>query len=281
MGLGARGMGMGNAMTSVIKGDLSGYYNPALTAFQQDHAVGLSYGILSLDRSLNTFYYSQPLPPTAGVSFSVINAGVKNIDGRDADGFHTENYSTSENEFILSFALRPSRKFAFGISPKLYYYHLFDNVNSTAFGIDAGIIYRITEQLTFGASLRDAIAKYKWDTSKLYGQLGNATTEPFPVLRTFGLSYDAGDVVLAADVQTTNQHETLLRGGAEWRIVEELTIRTGIDHWNTGDSKEAAPTFGFSLHHAIDGWDPMLTYAYGIEPYALSGIHTISLSTRF
>src|ERR1041384_6094554 len=67
MGSGARGMGMGNAMTAVNFGDIQTYYNPSLGAFAEYRSAGLTFGILSLDRSLNFVNYTQPIHPTAGV----------------------------------------------------------------------------------------------------------------------------------------------------------------------------------------------------------------------
>ncbi|KAB2846067.1 MAG: hypothetical protein F9K45_02655, partial [Melioribacteraceae bacterium] len=53
MGFGARGMGMGNAMSAVKYGSIVSYYNPALSAFQEKNNFHTSYSFLSLDRSLN------------------------------------------------------------------------------------------------------------------------------------------------------------------------------------------------------------------------------------
>ena len=52
-GFGARGMGMGNAMSAVINGSKVSYYNPALSVFQKGNSFQTSYSFLSLDRKLN------------------------------------------------------------------------------------------------------------------------------------------------------------------------------------------------------------------------------------
>ena len=98
MGFGARGIGMGNSMSSIIEGNLVSYYNPALIVYQENNSFQTSYSFLSLDRSLNflnftrrfEFYSAKdslienPKPrATAGVSVGIINAGVSKIDGRD------------------------------------------------------------------------------------------------------------------------------------------------------------------------------------------------------
>src|SRR5262245_3320872 len=99
MGFNARGISMGNAMTSVITGDITGFYNPAVSAYQDDHLINLSYSFLSFDRNLNFVSYTKnfKLPNQkeggAGVTFSWLNAGVGHIDGRDIDGFKIGEFS--------------------------------------------------------------------------------------------------------------------------------------------------------------------------------------------
>ncbi|MFH1195318.1 MAG: hypothetical protein V1720_06375, partial [bacterium] len=59
MGFGARGIGMGNALSAVIDGNLVAYYNPAVGAFQQGNSFQTSYSFLSLDRSLNYLSFTK------------------------------------------------------------------------------------------------------------------------------------------------------------------------------------------------------------------------------
>ena len=283
LGFGGRGMGMANALTSVIDGDISSYYNPAVTPFLTDRVAALSYGLLSLDRSLNTLSYSQAIKPTAGFSVGIINAGVSKIDGRDNDGFQTGDLFTSENQFSFAFANRMSRFISLGIAFKIYYYRLYENISSTDLGIDVGGIARLSENLTLGVVLKDLGAKYKWDTSNLYGDQGNTTTEPFPLLRRVGLSYAFNDNVglVSVDFENSNQNTNIIRVGGELVLSDYFTVRAGLDHWQTDDPAQAAPTFGFTVLTSTSPLTPVITYAYVIEPYGLFGMHILSLSTRF
>src|SRR5512141_2803546 len=120
IGFGARGMGMGNALSAVTTGAISTYYNPALSAFSEERTGAATFGILSLDRYVNFLSYTQSLPPHAGLSVGIINAGVRNIDGRDNDGYHTDDYSTMENQFDLSFSNRVDERVALGVTVKMY-----------------------------------------------------------------------------------------------------------------------------------------------------------------
>ncbi|MGE5497826.1 MAG: hypothetical protein ACM3Q2_07145, partial [Syntrophothermus sp.] len=59
MGFGARGMGMGNAMSAVTSGNVVSYYNPALSVFQENNSVQASYSFMSLDRKLNFINFTR------------------------------------------------------------------------------------------------------------------------------------------------------------------------------------------------------------------------------
>jgi len=279
MGFGARGMGMGNAMSAVKTGENSGYYNPAAVALLEQRTASLSYGILAVDRSLNTLFYSMPLDTNAGLAFGIINSGVSNIDGRDNDGYRTELYSTSENQFSLSFALR-IRKITIGVTSKVYYYSLFKELSSTNLGLDFGIIYPLTTNITLAGTLKDVLSKYKWDTSTLYDQLGNTIAEKFPSRKSIGLSYllENNTGLFSAEVENSSVSTTIIRIGGEYTASETFTIRAGIDGWNIKHREQAHPTFGFTLYTDYSDWKPSFNYAYIIEPYAVSSMHVISLS---
>ncbi|HTR81796.1 MAG TPA: hypothetical protein VMM58_09220 [Bacteroidota bacterium] len=283
LGFGARGMGMGNALTAVRDGDVSSFYNPAVTPFLTDKVLAVSYGILSLDRSLNTLSYSQSIRPTAGFSVGIINAGVRNIDGRDADGFQTEEYYTSENQFSFSFANQMSKYVSLGIGFKIYYYRLFAKVSSTSLGIDVGSIVRLTDNLSLGAAVIDIGSKYKWDTSVIYDEEGSSTTERFPQLRKIGLSYAFGDgsALVSAELENSNFQSNIVRFGGEIALSEQFTVRAGLDHWETSDPQQASPTFGFSVKTSSAAFVPTINYAYVVEPYSLFAMHVVSLSSRF
>jgi hypothetical protein len=283
MGFGARGMGMANAMTAVTAGEVSSFYNPAVTPFLETRVASISYGFLSLDRALNTLSYSQSIAPTAGFSIGVLNAGVKDIDGRDADGFQTGTYSTSENQFSFSFANKMSSRVALGIGIKLYYYSLFEGISSTTVGLDFGALVKLSDNFTLGAAVIDVGSKYQWNTSSLYGEQGNSTTEHFPQLRKVGVAYapSNGLGVLSVEIENSNVHTNIIRGGAEINITKEVTARIGLDNFDVKNNAEAAPTFGFTVRTQFESWSPAVNYAYVIEPYNLFGIHVISLSTQF
>jgi hypothetical protein len=284
MGFGARGIGMGNALSAVTEGDVVGYYNPALLPWMETRHAQVSYGILSFDRTLNFVDYSQSLPPSAGLSIGIINAGVHDIDGRDADGVATGPLRTSENQAFLGFAVRFPAGFSVGLNIKLYYYHLYTDISSTTVGLDVGALYKIDEHLTIAATVRDINSKYKWDTSSLYGQEGQGSIDNFPQLYIAGISYRLGDslAVLSGEVQFTNVKTIWARFGVEVPVIREITVRGGVDRIDLKEKGNGvAPAVGLTARKNFDRWTPALSYAYVFEPFATSGIHFISLAVTF
>jgi len=284
LGFGARGIGMGNALTAVTTGDVVGYYNPAILPSAEYRNITASFGILTLDRTLNFLSFSAPLEPTAGISAGIINSGVSDIDGRDSDGEPTGPLRTSENQIFLSFANRFNAGFSVGITLKLLHYHLFTDVNSLTVGIDLGVLVPIGNSVTLGAAVRDINSDYKWDTSDLFGDNGNATIDEFPRLYTFGVAYKLpnGLGLVAMDVEASNQKTLNIQTGVEIPLIPEITVRGGtgrIDLKEKGNGVK--PTFGFTVRRSFEDWTPAVSYAYVVEPFSSSGMHIISLSVIF
>ena len=291
MGYGATGMGMGNSLVAVSDGDISTYYNPALAPFAQMHTVSASFGILSLDRTLNFLSYTQPINPTGGFSVGLINAGVHNIDGRNSDGVHTEDLSTFENQFYLAFANQLSENVSIGVAIKMYYSKLYDKVTSSTVGFDIGGLFHITPELTLGATIQDINSKYKWPTSNVLSTDGTNPTDHFPLVRKIGLAYNFKPLglIVSGEYENTSASINSFRMGAEYFINPNFTLRAGLDRWETGSNTAGAePTFGFTVQPSQTGMMAMpvlstlsLSYAFIFEPFSSSDIHVITLSSKF
>lgn len=282
LGFGARGIGMGNSLTSVSFGNVSSYYNPALLPFQPLPTVLLSYGSLSLDRRLNFLSYSQHLNPDAGLSVGIINSGVSDIEGRDSDGQPTQTYSTSENQFFFSFGLSPSKDVSVGVTAKVLYYSLFSNVKSTTFGMDFGALYSLSDEWKIGAVLQDILSKYKWDTSKLYGESGSFYVDNFPLRKRVGISYCSREwgFIASGEMEWIGS-AGYARFGAELELFSGLQIRGGLDQISFTGDVAAKPSVGFSVQTAVASWSPRVDYAYVFEPYVSSGMHYLTLTLSF
>jgi opacity protein-like surface antigen len=298
IGFGARGIGMGNAMSAVTTGNLVSYYNPALSPFQENNSFQTGYSILSLDRSLNflsftrkfDFYSSkngsdnEKPSRTAGISVGIINSGVSGIDGRDNNGLPTCELSTSENQFFLSVANRFSEKFSMGISVKFYYYKLYEEITSNALGLDIGAIYKVNNNWNVSLMISDINSKYEWDTSPIYGQQGLATKDEFPIMKKVGVSYFNPEIKLltALEFENSNAGTNIIRLGAEYNIFENLFLRGGIDQLNLSNTDSGLkPSLGFSYSKAFGDWIVGVDYAFMVEQYSSSDRHIIGVNLQF
>ena len=269
MGFGARGMGMGNAISALKDGNLVSYYNPALAVFQNGNSFQTSYSFLSLDRSLNFINYTRKFEfgkkempdgsvqprSVAGVSVGIINAGVSNIGEYDNQGNKTADLSTSENQFFIAVANKFSDKLAIGISFKFYYYKLYEDLNSSGLGFDIGALYTVNNALSLSFMLSDINAKYQWNTGSLYGSSGNITKSRFPLLKKIGAAYKFEDPEITAvmEFESSNVGTNIIRAGAEYNIYPDLYIRGGFDKLNLSNSDfPVRPSFGFSYFYKLN-----------------------------
>lgn len=299
MGFGARGIGMGNAMSSVIEGNLVSYYNPALIIYQENNSFQTSYSFLSLDRSLNFLnftrkfdFYSDkdslvenPKPrATAGFSVGIINAGVHKIDARDRSGIQTEELSTSENQFFVGLANKFSHKFSLGVAIKFYYYKLYEKISATSVGFDVGGLFRVNDKWNVSLMLSDVNSKYKWDTSPVYELQGSNYEDKFPLLRKIGVSYRNKNLglIASAELENSNAESNIVRIGAEYNVIENLYIRGGIDQFNLSNNDFLPkPAFGFSYLKVFGTLTIGFDYAFMIEQYSPYDRHIIGVNINF
>lgn len=299
MGFGARGISMGNAMTGVITGDIVGYYNPAVSSFQNEHLIGLGYSFLSFDRTLNFVSYTKnfKLPNQkeggAGITFSWINAGVSNIDSRDGDGYQLGSISVSENQFLFAPSFRVSDRVAIGVGFKFYFSKLYDGIKSTSIGFDGGAIIKASDKITIGLTVRDISSQYKWNTSSIYQSNGTTTTDKFPVLLTAGASYQlpkrlgmvsvdfqhASKTTSFGDTIEYKSNSNIVRLGAEIIPIKDIKLRAGFDKLDLSAVDKlggANVMFGLGYQKDLKSYIVGLDYSFVMESYSNKPFMTLS-----
>jgi hypothetical protein len=299
IGFGARGIGMGNAMSSLTEGELVSYYNPAITPFQENNSFQAGYSFLTLDRALNFFNFTRRFDfystkdtiaetrkprTTAGLSIGIINSGVSNIDGRDNNGLPTGELSTSENQFFIGLAATVSQKLSLGVSVKFYYYKLYEEITSNSLGFDVGALYRINENFNVSLVIADINSKYKWDTSPIYEQEGIISEDKFPNLRKLGASYRNNElgIIGALEFENSSAETNILRAGVEYNIYDQFFIRGGIDQFNISNTDwPVKPSLGFSFFQPFGNLVVGVDYAFQIEQYSSADRHILSVNFNF
>jgi len=294
MGFDARGIATGNALVATPSSDVSGYYNPALLPQASGQRVAGAAALLAYDRQLQSLEFTAPMGPTAGIGLGLLHAGVSGIDGRDANGVHTETLSTDEFALSLSFGNRFAERLAVGAGLTLYQSDVVPDTSPVrGFGVDLGVTYRLTSRIQVAGAVTDLLAKYEWDTG---GVGGRSRTDRFPVRVLLGGSYETagGRLRLLGEMEArfvgrdrqkvdrvttttggprveTRTENTLRRGlrgrlGATYRPVEILTLRVGLDRLGVRGVEGVRPSAGFDLRQQVGELDVRLGYAAALEP---------------
>jgi hypothetical protein len=307
IGFGPRGLAMGNAMSAHTHQGVYGYYNPALSAALIDQKqFDLSVASMAFDRELQSVAAAFPLPPKAGLTVYLSRAGVDNIDGRTQSGFHTGFMSTNEYQLATSFGIRLSERVYGGFGLKINISDLDDELAAeTNFGIDLGLLVRLTNHLNLGITVQDLISEFTYNSSGLFGQnQAQNITNQFPTRIKFAGAYQHEKWVFSSEYEIRVQNSTilepeliliggqpqvldqeseittsatLLRFGGAYEIHERVTLRSGYRFTDLGTSGSGSFSSGFSIHLPFDHLSPSVDYALVSEPYQVSIMHVFAL----
>lgn len=249
MGLGARANAMGNAFTGVAEGSVAAYYNPAGIPFLDSRQISLEYRLLSLDRKFNYVGFATGIRPkvdaasgerplNAGIAVSWIHAGVDNIDGRDFEGNHYQDFSNAENAFALSFGVMPIRnKLAIGLTGKVLYNRIPDIGDNNAaisdfgMGVDVGLLVKPWPFLSIGILAKDINAKYDWKTDKVWEKDIDKTDRfPTTIRMGIGLRYPYPWLLFAFDLEKNEQQDLKYFIGTEAVFQNKFAGRVGLNN---------------------------------------------------
>lgn len=284
IGFGPRGMAMGNALTSVASQGIYSYYNPALAAWtSKGNQIDISTAAMSFDRSLNTLNGTFRLPPSAGITLSLINANVGGIDGRSTDGYDTGTLQTHEYQIASAIGIQLTPQLSAGLGLKYYIadYHT-ELSNASTLGLDMGMLYRFSKNFQAGLTVRDLIASYTWDSGTLYGDESTNRTDDFPRQLQVGGSYSGiSGLIISVDagqIFYQDESNTNIRIGSAYELHKRITIRAG---WQFDDLSSVKTTNhgsgGFSVHLPFDLLSPSIDYAFIQEGNNISYMHTFGL----
>lgn len=306
MGFGARGIAMGGALVADPSGLTSPYYNPALAVYTERQNLEAAAALLNQDRELQFLQLAAPLPPRAGAAVGLIHAAVSGIDGRDASGYHIGEFRTDEFDFFVAFGLRTGERLSVGLGLQIFRSELFEGLRpALAIGVDAGAVYQVSDALHVGVAVDDLLARYTYDTSRIYSSGGKSTTDNFPVRLRTGAAYTQGPMLVTAEYEArlsrrvAATRETELRGGqlvyttintgytdadhrlrfgAEYRLADAFTLRGGLDGVGAdGLGAALRPSAGFGIEQAAGPLVLRGSYAFALEPYGTGGMHLVAL----
>ncbi len=188
IGVGARALGMGSALTAATNDVTSGYWNPAGLSFVNYPQISIMheehFGSLV---NYNYAAIAMPYGKTMTFAFSALRLSVDGIpDTRNAlidqntgrviydifnpnarlDPDKITEFSDTDWAFFFSFAKKNSEKFSWGANLKFIYRTLAESW-AAGIGFDVGAIYSPVKHLLLGANLMDVTSTLvAWKTGR-------------------------------------------------------------------------------------------------------------------
>jgi len=139
-------------------------------------------------------------------------------------------------------------------------------VEGTGFGIDIGTIYKTSDKLQLGLSIKNIGPKLKINNNEF----------PLPLMFDTGISYTLfKNVILSIDFKKPIDNFWKLNIGGEWKYSDIVSLRAGYEYDFSGNSMSGLHLGGGLKLKKIE-----IDYAY--IPFKIFGdTHRISLSYSF
>jgi hypothetical protein len=267
LGAGARALGMGGAFVALADDVTASYWNPAGLGQLESSQLAAMYSLMSMDRMHNFITYAQPLGKLGTLGASLLNFGVRNIDGRDTGGIPTEFFSSSENAFLVSIGRKLAPALFIGGNLKFLYHNL-ASTKATGVGFDIGAILKIREALRIGATIQDIGSDIKWDTE-------SRLKEEFLTVTRVGISIipKTTPLKIFADLERNQKQETKYHVGAEYWVLKSIAARIGYDRHHF--------TIGASAVIPISSTELQLDYAFCPDVLQQWPTNRMSMSIKF
>ena len=283
LGTNAREISLSNSLAASYNSGFNAFSNPALLNKVQNKEYGFSVFSLSLDRSIQAFSFSMPLPPTATIGLSMFRASAKNIQGYDALGNSTESeYSSYEGYAMASFAIRINKLFV-GVNFKLFKSKLVDGVEADGIGLDAGLFFEIDDKNSIGLKISDLSSKYNW--SFKYNNFNQQYEEEHPSFYSIAgsslMDVSSGDLLILPQFDFYDSNRQIMKLGFEYRlddIIHPCYFRIGGRIVKNYEFKDYNITMGFGMPIKLEALK--MEFNYAIDPGVMDeGIsHIVSLS---
>ena len=270
MGVGADALGMGSAVVGQTSGVLAGVWNPAGLSqqVQQTEIAGMHAAYFGGIAAQDYIGVSRKLNGNNVVSLNMLRLGIDNIynttqlidNNGNIDYSQLQQFNAADYAFIGSLA-RPTRvkNLTMGFSAKILYRHLGDFAKAVGFGLDAGLQYKPTNNLSFGLMLRDATSTFSAWTYNLSPEMQATLLETNNALPQNGIEQMLPRIVLGvagklplknekyelggqlnAEITTDGPRNTLLAGnvfsldpkaGLYLNYDRKLILRTGVSQF--------------------------------------------------
>lgn len=195
IGVGAKALGLGNALVASVDDVTAGYWNPAgLTQVEN----GLEFSLMHSEYFAGIAKYdylgvAHNIDENSGVGFSALRFGVDDIPNTtqlinnegNIDYDRITLFTAADYAFLFSYARKSKIDgLDLGGTLKVVHRRAGDFARAWGFGIDAGAQYRPSENFAFGAMIRDVTSTFNaWifnldaDMQEVFIETGNEIPE--------------------------------------------------------------------------------------------------------
>jgi hypothetical protein len=249
VGVGARGVGMGNAFVAAVDDATASYWNPAGLLRSKGKELTTSVQPMSLDRRQSSFSARLNLRGELAFGFSWVHARVGDIVGRSSSGIPTGDLRDSQNAYHVAVARQLHPRLTAGGILKVLEHEIVvpgrGGSKGRGHGFDFGVQFRAFETTYVGATARNVNSELSWKV-KRSSQQSTTTDDPLPRVVAIGIAHQPVDrAVVAVDVHLGNKN--YLNLGAEWEVSPVLTVRGGVSRLPGDDIAVGSIAAGLTL----------------------------------
>lgn len=271
LGVSARGVAMGDAMTALASGAGATYYNPAGMLADRDSSRTADILVMHKEwiQDTRTEFLGAALDLGGehAIGFSLNTTTVSDIEIRTRPGEPEGTFSTRSLAVGASYARRISDDLRLGISARFLYEQILVD-EASGFGGDIGVQYDTPVQgLTAGVTLANIGAMSALRTESTRLPLLVRAGAAYPIALS---SLDARLLVAADLLHLFREEKTLAAFGAEVLFAQTVTARAGYQAGSDGRGL----SLGGGVRYKLFSFD----YAFSRLAGELGNGHTLALS---
>ena len=282
LGISARSAGLGGAFTSMTNDQTAIFFNPGTLATVDSSTISATFMKHVLDISSGMATYTLPIDKNSSerISLSAVYTTYGSFERTDEFGNTTGSFSANNVGLMGTYSNELDSILSYGISAKFMYATL-DDLSSTAFAMDAGIVYRIPASRTnIGFSLLNIgtqLSTFEGITDRMPidVRLGlNHRLRGLPLLLNFSLHH------LADDADAVFDRIGNFSIGGEFILSKVLDLRIGYDNYvRNATSIQGQRRFsGFAAGVGVR--TAYIRVDYGVSALGTAGsIHRLTLHT--
>jgi len=219
----SRAFGMGGVAIASAEDATTVFINPGMIGMLYDGNFNATLAKLGYDRNYYDMAFTYPLNSWGSLGLAWAQLSVDNIEGRDRDGYFTQNFSDLQSALMLAYSKTIGDNFSVGFTGK-YLYHSLAGYSAKGVSFDIGSAIYIGERITLGAVFRNLNSSLKWNTS-------SKLRETIPTQIGVGISYfdlfNVPNLLVASDLYMQGGDFSGYHAGVEYIIRDLVLLRGG------------------------------------------------------